>query len=50
VDAAGVRRAAVALPELEQYEHGGLPAFRSLPDDAVADPLEDAWARRAPRR
>jgi hypothetical protein len=102
MDAEDVRRLARALPEVEQYEHGGCPAFRlrgkrfasmldaegvnlmldeggiaaalalwpdacralhfagriasvrvtfaALPDEAVADLLEDAWARRAPKR
>ncbi|MEO9174314.1 MAG: MmcQ/YjbR family DNA-binding protein [Gaiellales bacterium] len=102
MDAEAVRRVALALPEVEQYDHGGLPAFRvrgkrfasmldaegvnlmldeaamaaalalwpdacsaryfagrlaavrvslgSIPDDAVRDLLEDAWARRAPKR
>jgi hypothetical protein len=28
MDAADVRRSALALPEVEEYEHGDLPAFR----------------------
>ena len=28
MDAEGVRRVILALPEVEEYEHGGLPAFR----------------------
>jgi len=28
MDAADVRRVALALPEVEEYEHGDLPAFR----------------------
>jgi hypothetical protein len=28
VDAADLRRIALALPEVEEYEHGDLPAFR----------------------
>jgi hypothetical protein len=28
MEAADVRRAALALAEVEEYEHGGLPAFR----------------------
>ena len=28
MDADGVRRVILALPEVEEYEHGGLPAFR----------------------
>jgi hypothetical protein len=102
VDAAGVRRSALALPEVEEYEHGDLPAFRvhgkrfatmlddegvnlmldeegirsavatwpeacrerhvagrlasvrvaygSLPGEALEGLLEEAWARKAPRR
>jgi hypothetical protein len=102
MDAATLRRLALALPEVEEYEHGELPAFRvrgkrfatmldeqgvnlmldeegieaavacwpgacrprlfggriiavrvdyaSMPEQAVRDLLEEAWARRAPRR
>ena len=102
MDAPEVRRIALALPEVEEYEHGGLPAFRvhgkrfatmlddegvnlmlsedgivaaaaSWPDacearhfagrlaavrvtygalaaDVLADLLEEAWARKAPKR
>jgi hypothetical protein len=28
MDAEGVRRMILALPEVEEYDHGGLPAFR----------------------
>ena len=28
MDAAAVHRLALGLPEVEEYEHGGLPAFR----------------------
>jgi hypothetical protein len=28
MDAEGVRRMIMALPEVEEYDHGGLPAFR----------------------
>ena len=101
MDAAEVRRIALGLPEVEEYEHGGLPAFRvrgkrfatmldddgvnvmlgeegilaavaswpeacearhfagrlaavrisyrALAPDVLADLLEEAWARRAPR-
>jgi len=28
MDAEGVRRVILALPEVEEYDHGGLPAFR----------------------
>lgn len=28
MDAAAVRSVALGLPEAEEYEHGGLPAFR----------------------
>jgi hypothetical protein len=102
VDAAALRRLALALPEVEDYAHGDLPAFRvrgkrfatmldehgvnlmldqegiqaavacwptacrprlfggriaalrmdypSMPEQAVRDLLDEAWARRAPRR
>jgi hypothetical protein len=102
MDAADLRRLALALPEVEEYEHGDLPAFRvhgkrfasmldddgvnlmldeegvhaavacwpdacrpqlsgariaalrlryrCIPDEAVHDLVEEAWARKAPRR
>jgi hypothetical protein len=101
MDAADVRRIALALPEVEEYAHGDLPAFRvrgkrfatmldedgvnlmldqeginaaiacwpaacranhfagrlasvrvafaALPEEAVADLVAEAWARKAPR-
>ena len=102
MDVAEVRRIALALPEVEEYEHGDLPAFRvrgkrfatmldedgvnlmldhdgihaaiacwpeacrpiefagrvasvratyrALPEGTLAALLEEAWARKAPRR
>jgi hypothetical protein len=102
MDVAEVRRIALALPEVEEYEHGDLPAFRvrgkrfasmldedgvnlmldedgiraaiacwpdacrpnefagrlasvraayrALPAGTLAELMEEAWARKAPRR
>ena len=102
MDAADLRRIALALPEVEEYEHGDLPAFRvrgkrfatmlddegvnlmlgedgilaaaaswpatcqvrhfggrvaalrmaypAMSEDVVRDLLQEAWARKAPKR
>jgi hypothetical protein len=46
MDVAGVRRIALALPEVEEDAHGDRPA----PAGIIAELVEEAWARQAPRR
>lgn len=55
IDLAEVRRLALALPEVEEYEHGGRPAFRvrgtrfatMLDDDGINLMLDEEGIRAA---
>ncbi|WP_313541119.1 hypothetical protein [Leifsonia aquatica] len=55
MDAAAVRALALGLPEAEEYQHGGLPAFRvrgtrfaTIEPALLRELVTDAWRNRAP--